>query len=359
MNAPMPHARHTTSRSVAIAVLLIAAGAACRVEFGPPGARRSGASERTGLASGEVWIYTSLYRHVVDDLDRSIRERLPGVEPQWFVAGSEKVAARLDGELAAGGSRADLLLTSDPFHYARLASGGALVPYVPPGALRAPREWLDLDGRWFPTRVSTMVLVYNTRLLTADRAPRSFPDLGNEGLSGRVILGDPLASGTFFSTIAFLERRLGWEYFRGLRARGVIATGGNSTVLDRVASGEFSAGACLLENILVAKRKGSPIDYVVPSDGAILVPGPGAILRGGSNPVAAKAIADLLTSPDGEAAIVRGDMHAPDPAIAPPAGAPPLAELYATAPRWTPELIADVGRRAEEIRTTFNTVVQR
>lgn len=346
-------------RRVALAVLLLAAGAACRVEFGPPGAKRAGASELTGLASGEVWIYTSLYRHVVDDLDRLIRERLPGVNPQWFVAGSEKVAARLDGELAAGGSRADLLLTSDPFHYARLERGAALVPYVPPGALRAPREWLDPDGAWFPTRVSTMVLIYNTRLLTAQTAPRSFADLGSEALAGRVILGDPLASGTFFSTIAFLERRLGWDYFRGLRARGVIATGGNSTVLDRVAAGEFSAGACLLENILVAKRKGSPVDFVVPSDGAILVPGPGAILRGGANPVAAKAIADLLTSPDGEAAIVRGDMHAPDPAIAPPAGAPPLTELYATAPRWTPQLVAEVGARAEEIRTTFNTVVQR
>lgn len=345
--------------AVVVCALVVVLATSCRVEFGAPGAKRGGASELTDLASGEVWIYTSLYRHVVDDLDRLIRERLPGVAPQWFVAGSEKVAARLDGELAAGGSRADLLLTSDPFHYARLKAGGALTPYVPPGALRAPREWLDLDAAWFPTRISSMVLIYNTRLLTAETAPRSFTDLGSEALAGRVILGDPLASGTFFSTVAFLERRLGWDYFRGLRARGVIATGGNSTVLDRVASGEFSAGACLLENVLVAKRKGSPVEFVVPADGAILVPGPGAILRGGSNPEAAKAVADLLTSPDGEAAIVRGDMHAPDLAIAPPEGAPPLTALYATAPRWTPELITDVGAHAEELRTTFNSVVQR
>lgn len=356
----MDRARRPLSCRAALAALLVlCCASSCRVELGPPGAKKKGAADLASLPSGEVWIYTSLYRHVVDDLDRLIHERLPGVSPQWFVAGSEKVAARLDGELAAGGSRADLLLTSDPFHYARLETSGALTPYVPPGALRAPREWLDLDGAWFPTRVSTMVLIYNTRLLTPTTAPHSFTDLGSEAFAGRVILGDPLASGTFFSTIAFLERRLGWDYFRGLRARGVISTGGNSTVLDRVAAGEFSAGACLLENILVAKRKGSPVDYVVPADGAILVPGPGAILRGGSNPEAAKAIADLLTSPDGEAAIVRGDMHAPDPAIAPPAGAPPLAELYATAPRWTPELVAEVGARAEEIRTTFNTVVQR
>jgi iron(III) transport system substrate-binding protein len=306
-----------------------------------------------------VWIYTSLYRHVVDDLDRRIRERLPGVEPEWFVAGSEKVAARLDGELASGGSRADLLLTSDPFHYARLKSAGALLPYVPPGALRAPRELVDGDGAWFPTRISTMVLVYNTRLLTSERAPRSFPDLAREDLAGRVILGDPLASGTFFSTVAFLERRYGWELFRNLRARGVIATGGNSTVLDRVASGEFSAGACLLENVLAAKRKGSPVEFVVPDDGAILVPGPGAILAGGSNHAAARSVADLLVSPDGAAAIVRGDMHAPDPAIAPPEGAPTLTSLYSHAPAWTPEVLSEIGGRAEEIRTTFNTVVQR
>ena len=54
----------------AIALALAAGGPACRVEVGAPGRESRGAEAQGSAPRGEVWIYTSLYQYVVDDLDR-------------------------------------------------------------------------------------------------------------------------------------------------------------------------------------------------------------------------------------------------------------------------------------------------
>jgi iron(III) transport system substrate-binding protein len=333
-------------------VLLILAG--CRIEAGAP---RSEAT--TDATTGTLWVYTSAYRTVVDDLDALVRAKLNGVHVEWFVAGSEKVAARIDAELAAGGTRADLVLTSDPFFYARLKREGRLLAYVPPAALRLPRALVDPDGAWATTRISTMVLVYNTKLLDAAHAPKSFSDLLEPAFAGKLILGDPLSSGTFFTTVSFLDQRFGPSYFEGLRNNRVVSTGGNSTVLDRVSGGEFAAGVCLLENVLQAKRKGAPVEFVLPAEGPILIPGPEAIMKSSAHPALARALVDLIMSPEGQAVMVRGDLHSADPRVEGPDGAPPFSDLEPLSMPWSEDFVERTADRAAEIRTRFQKTVQR
>src|SRR5438445_749419 len=102
-------------------------------------------------APATVHVYTSLYREVVDAVapavDARIAKTMPGVKVDWFQGGSEKVATRLDGELSAGTSPADILLTSDPAYYRKLKSAGKLIAYDSPEASREPAVDLGLAGR--------------------------------------------------------------------------------------------------------------------------------------------------------------------------------------------------------------------
>ncbi|MFO0725990.1 MAG: extracellular solute-binding protein [Myxococcota bacterium] len=342
----------------AAALISFLALGACRVELGAPGHEAPSGAQSSGAPQGEVWIYTSLYQYVVDDFDKLIRAKLPGVEPKWFTGGSEKVSQRVDAELAAGGTRADILLISDPFFFVRMKREGRLEPYVPPPALRVDRSLVDADGAWLTSRVAAMVLVYNSQKLKPDQAPRSYLDLTQPALKGRIILGDPLASGTFFTTVAVLQDKYGWDYFSRLKQNGVISTGGNSVVIDRVSSGEYLAGAVLLENFVTAKKKGAPIEMIEPADGAVIIPGPSAIVRGSRNLPAAKAVMDLLFSREGQEVMVRGDMYAADPGASQPALSPPLAELLKRAIPVSPELFTRLEPEAQEIRKTFHQLVQ-
>jgi iron(III) transport system substrate-binding protein len=331
-----------------LALLLLPS--ACRVERVTP--HGGGAVAIAGEPAGEVWLYTSMYRHVVDGFEALAKERLPEVTLRVFQAGSEKVASRLDAELAAGGTQADLLATSDPFFYERLEREGRLDRYASPNVLRVPRSLVDLDGHYAAFRLSTMVLVH--RRGTA--APKSFAELAEPKWRGEVALGDPLTSGTAFTWAVFARRKLGEGYFQKLRENRAVVAGGNAAVLQKVEGGEASVGVLLLENALAAKAKGSPIEVAYPEDGAVLVPGPLALFKGSRNPVAARALYDLMLSPEGQALIVKGDMHAVDPRLPGPAGERGLAELLEHAQPWDEAVVTEGLEQGQALKAEFARV---
>lgn len=292
-------------RSFPFALALLAG---CRIESAAP--QSSAVVSTDGTPRGELWVYTSMYRHVMDAFEPLLKEQLPQVTVRWFQGGSEKVATKLEAELAAGGSPCDVLMTSDPFLYRRLAKDGRLLRAVSPNGVRTERALVDPDGHWESVRLSTMVLVHKQG---AD-GPASFGELLEPKWRGEVVIGDPLTSGTAFTWAVAMERSHGQDFFERLRANGARVAGGNAAVLQKVEGGEARVGVVLLENVLAAKARGSPVEPTWPTDGAVLIPGAAAILASSRNPNAARAFVDLVLSPPGQRLLTGlGDMHAVDP----------------------------------------------
>lgn len=330
--------------------------ASCRIESASP-SEGPAAVAQEGEPSGDVWVYTSMYQHVIDAFGPLLKEKLPNVQVHWYQGGSEKVASRLEAERAAGAVRADVLATSDPFLYERLSREGSFLRYASPNVLRVPRSLLELDAHYATARLATMVLVHRQG---APPPPSSFAELVGERWKGRAAIGDPLTSGTAFTWAVFMQAKYGDAFFEQLRAKGAIVAGGNAAVLQKVESGEVDAGVLLLENALAAKARGSPIEIVWPEDGAVVIPGPVAIFSTTRNAVAAKALVDLLLSPEGQRIIVeKGDMHAVDPRLEGPRGEPGLETLMARSQPWTPALIELGLTRGGAIKETFSKAFSR
>lgn len=348
------------------ALTLIVVG--CEVHLGPlegapsasGGPAPSGSSPAaSGEVSGEVWIYSSIYQNVIDELTVLLAQKHPGLKVQWYRAGSEVVARRLDAELRAGGTQADLVMTSDPFWYDKLKADGMLMPYVTPSVLPIDRSLMDLDGAWVTCRLSTMIIAYHPDAIAESELPATFEALAEPRFTGKVTLGDPLSSGTNFTALAFLVERYGWGYFETLRKQGAVANGGNSAVLRRVEGKEFPLGVVLLENVLAAQAGGSPIKYVLPSDGAITIPGPVAILSSTDNPAGARAVYDVMMSPEGQRLMVVGNMHSANPAQAAPPGAPSLDAVLGSPFRWTPEFRGRVESQSEALKSRYDEIFNR
>lgn len=317
---------------------------ACRVELGAPGPEAQSAGGTT-----EVWVYTSMYEEVIAALEPEIKASFPQLNVRWYQAGSEKVAQRAEAEWEAGSGQACLIMTSDPFWYADLAARGRLRRYVPPEALGMDRSWVAATHS--TARLSVMVLAANESLVPEGERPSSFRELADERFRDRVSMPDPLSSGTAFTTLAFLQSVYGWDFVQALRANGLVAAGGNSSVLQRVESGERPIGVLLLENVLKARSKGSPILPIVPSDGAVAIPGPVAITADCAHPLEAQALADWMLEPRAQQAIVGGFMHSPFPDQAPPSGGPGLESLNLLP--WTTEFTAAVSGDAAAIKERY------
>jgi iron(III) transport system substrate-binding protein len=298
-----------------------------------------------------------MYRHVDDALDPLLKSELPQVTVRWFQAGSEKVLSRLEGELQAGGTQADLLLTSDPFLYRQLGDEGRWLKYVSPNAQRVPRALVDLDGQYAALRLSTMVLVYRRGL---DQPPQSWAELADARFRGDVALGDPLTSGTAFTWAVFMEHAFGADWFAKLRANDARVAGGNAAVLQKLEGGEAKVGVLLLENALTAQAKGSPVEIAWPSEGAVVVPGFLGIFASSRNPLAAKAVADVLFSKKAQEIIVgTGDMHAVDSRLDGPHGQGGLDVLLQHTIPWTPALLEHGARSGATVKRAFSEAFAR
>lgn len=307
--------------------------------------------------SREIWIYTSIYPSVLARMEPVLAARFPDVRFRWYQKGSEQVAARLTMEMEAGGTPCDLLMTSDPFYYAELKDADRLLPYASPAAQDVPDALRDPDDAFVTVRIPLMVLGVNPSQLGGVEAPQGFADLSEPAYRGLVSMGDPLKSGTNFTTVASLARSAGWGLLEGWGVNGLIAAGGNSAVLQRLESGERPIGVILLENLLPRIAEGAPLTVVYPDDGAVPIPSPIAILKSTKDPALAKQVFDAMFGEEIQAAIVAGHMYSPLHGRAAPAGARSWDDL-ALAP-WDAEFVSWVCGKRTEIKQRFREILRR
>lgn len=277
-----------------------------------------------------VYVYTSLYPEVIAAIrpavDAELAKAAPGMRVEWVQGGSSRIRRMLDREMASRrGSPAEILLTSDPSHYVELAAKGALLPYASPAAASLPAEARAADNSWVTARYSAMVI----GVVPGKTKVNSFEELSGKKLNeGALSIGDPDFSGTNLVTVARLSTRFGWDYYETLKSRRVVVAGSNSMVMERLETATTDAGVVLLENLLAAKARSAKVEAVFPRDGAIVVPGPIALLKRAEKSRGAKAVYDALLSADVQKIFVeKGFLYAADPKAAPPAGAPKLEKL--------------------------------
>jgi iron(III) transport system substrate-binding protein len=307
-----------------------------------------------------IWIYTSIYKEVIAEMKPELDKAMPDdVEVRWFQGGSENVAARISMEMAAGRTQADLILTSDPFWYLELIKTGKLLAYDSPVARLVPAQFQDPDHAFVTVRMPVMAIGYNPEAVRLEDSPHSWKDLTQARWKGKLSMGSPLESGTSFTATALLSRMFGWEYFTDLRKQELVAAGGNSSVITRIETRERPVGVVLLENILKARKKGSPVQAVYPDEGLIPVPSPIAIAADTRNPELAKKAYDWFFSAAAQKAIVHGSMYSPVGGMPSPEGARPWAEVSPHFFKWSPEILNELYEKRESVKTRFSEVVNR
>lgn len=307
-------------------------------------------------SANHLTIYTSLYPEVIAIMKDAAAKEMPDVELDFLQLGSELVAARVNTELAAGGTKADIIMTSDPFWYHELKEAGLLLPIDATNAQNVPTSLRDPGNFWITNRIPVMAIAYNRN---ADiPAPTTLSELADPKYRGKITMGDPMKSGTNFTTIAVLAHQYGWEFIEKLKANDIMASGGNSATLRRVESIEYPIGIVLLENLLAAQRKETDVEIVYPQDVLISIPSPIAIFKSTQNAEAAKRFCEFAFSEAGQNAIIAGYMYSPVPGFAAPEGAKAWQDVEASFFEWTDELIGDIAARREEIKQKFTEIMQ-
>ncbi len=271
-------------------------------------------------------LYTSQPDRIATETVAAFNRVHPQIGVEVFRSGTTAVMNRLAAEFLAGSPKPDVLLIADAMSLEALKADHRLARYPGADVAGLPAQAVDPQRFYFGTKLITTGFMVNAR---APFRPRSWPDLLRPPARGSVVLPSPLYSGAAMITVGALAQNaaLGPDYLARLAANRAIAVQGNGQVLTAVATGQSLFGIGVDFMALNAARKGSPVRFAFPADGATAVTEPVAILATARNPDGARAFVDFLLSPSGQRLAASQGFLPVQSGIAPPPGFPPVQSI--------------------------------
>ena len=290
--------------------------------------------------AGSLTLYTSQPEADAAKTVEAFKKAYPDVEVNIYRSGTSDILTKMAAEFAAGSPQADVLLIADAVSMELLKKDDRLMADPEAKLDGFDATAYDKDKTYFGSKLITTGIAYNT---AAAHKPEHWADLAKPEYKDGLVMPSPLYSGAAAYMLSGFaaDSNYGWDYFQKLKANNTIAVRGNGAVLKSVASGEKPYGILVDFMAMNAKKDGSPIEFVFPSEGVTAVTEPVAIMSTAKHADAAKKFVDFILSDAGQKlALSQGYLPA-NPAAGRPA--------------WMPEgtkvniMSVDVGKVVGEI----------
>ena len=293
--------------------MIIACGLLLSILLVGCGGQPNTAGKPTSTAN-EVTIYVSTDRVFSEPILKGYQQKT-GIKVNAVYDTEETKSTGLANKLLAekNNPQADVFWSNEPVRTLILKSRGVLAPYQSPSAEGIPAIFKDSENYWTGFSARIRVIVYNTRLVKPDDAPKSIYDLTDPKWKNQIAIADPRFGSTSFH-IAALYAELGDEkadeFFRKLKVNGVKIVPGNSVVRDLVVKGEVKMGLTDTDDVNVALEDKQPVAMVLPDRdgmGAPLMPNMVSIIAGAPHTEAGKNLIDYLLSTEVERELAKSE----------------------------------------------------
>lgn len=172
-------------------------------------------------------------------------------------------------------------------------------------------------------------IAYNTKLVKAEDAPKSWADLLDKKWIGKIVKAHPGYSGTIMTVTFELSRDLGWDYLKKLGQQHVMQVQSAADPPKKVAQGERPVEADGGEYFLLQIRdQGGPVEPVYPTEGTPSIPGGAGVVIDAPHPNAARLFVSYLLSLEGQQLLVdMAWLRSFHPEVKLKAGMKPLSEI--------------------------------
>ena len=247
------------------------------------------------LADGSLVVYSP---HDADPLNAGVamfQAAYPDIDVQVIAAGTGELCQRIvaesenpQGDVLWGGG-ADTLAGYVDYFDAYVCANDDVIGDA----------YKDADDMWIGESPLPMVFIYNKNLIAEEDVPKTWDDLCNEALKGKIAYASPAKSGSAYTqlcTMLFSKDTIdeGWElvfnFIKNLDGK-VQDSSGNCHKL--VASGEYAVGVTI-EKSAVLYNDNPDIAYVYPEKNSA-VPDGVALIKNCPNPDNAKLFIDFVT----------------------------------------------------------------
>src|SRR6202790_4066295 len=256
-------------------------------------------------AEGLVVFYTSVDVSVAERLARDFQSKY-GIKVQVERTGSQRVVQRIGQEMGSNLHVADVVNTSDAANFIVWRNGGWLASvrfeeierYWPP-------QFRDRSGTFATWRATLSPIAYNTSLVKAAEAPKTWADLLQPQWKGKLVKAHPAYSGSEMTANYELMKAFGWAYLQKLGAQRVMQVQSSTEPPKVISRGEQPVMAGGNEYVVFQlQAQGSPLALVYPPEGTPFETSPAAIFKDAPHPNAARLFYAYLFDKDTQQMLV-------------------------------------------------------
>jgi iron(III) transport system substrate-binding protein len=277
-------------------------------------------------------VYSPHGRDLLSLMQKSFEARHPDVAVHWLDMGSQDVYDRVRSE--AANPQGDVWYGGPRSIFARGAADGLLAPYQPPWAGAVPEVSRQKDNLFFGVYRTAPVLVFNSSAVPAAEAPKDWDDLLDPRFHGRLLIRDPLASGTMRTVFGMILARSlaetgsterGFAWLRRLDDQTKEYLQNPALLIEKLDRREGWVTIWELTDMLWQKQRGAPLDFRFPKSGTPLIDDSVGLIKGAPHPELAKAFIDFVGSSEAQTLAATQAFRLPARTDLPPERLPPWA----------------------------------
>jgi iron(III) transport system substrate-binding protein len=251
-----------------------------------------------------VVVYSPHGKEMLSFFEEAFEKENPGVDVRWLDMGSQQVLDRL--RLERGNPQADVWWGAPSVMFDRAAKEGLLEPYLPSWKDQVDPVMYGFGGAWYGTFLTAEVIAFNTNVVSRASAPRDWDDLLRPEWKGRIVIREPMASGTMQTIFGAMVWRAwvrdgkpddGYAWLAKLHAQTVSYAADPTILSQKMARGEGAVTLWNLTDIMLQRvTYGYPFDFVVPESGTPVLTEGIALVRGAPHPDLARRFYEFVTS---------------------------------------------------------------
>jgi iron(III) transport system substrate-binding protein len=252
-----------------------------------------------------VVVYSPHGKDLLGALETAYEAAHPEVDVRWLDMGSQEVYDRVRSEKV--NPQVDVWFGGPDTIFARGKNEGLIDGWMPAWAEKVAAS-SRRDG--FVGAYRTLpVLVWNRDVIADADAPKDWEDLLDAKFRDRLLLRDPLASGTLRTVWGMVLARSvaatgstdsGFAWLRKLDAQTKEYTANPAILFEKLVRREGAVTIWELSDILLQQQRGVPMAYGLATSGTPVINDAVALVKGAPHAEAAKAYIEWLGSDEAQ-----------------------------------------------------------
>jgi iron(III) transport system substrate-binding protein len=255
----------------------------------------------SGTGKTPLVIYTPHGRDLLTLLKARYEQLHPEIDIRWLDMGSQEVYDRVRSERA--NPQGDVWFGGPATIFAMGAADSLLEAYRPAWADAIPPHGRGPSDFYFSCYQTPAVIVYAAQAVKPSDAPQDWDALLDPKWRGKILIRDPIASGTMRAVWGMLIERslkqtgdtaVGWAWLRRLDAQTKEYVLNGPLLDQKIVRQEGLITIWDLPDIQLNTRDGLPLGYVFPASGTPVIEDAIGVIRRAPHDAAARAFVEWV-----------------------------------------------------------------